>query len=173
MSSYIRINIKARRNLLRILELEMTKQKSKQSIQKIKADVQEGHYSLKKVPAGERNPFRAKRIKKLWKKIKKVKEESTEDKMLLFFELRKELGDERTQGSNKNYKLTARRLYKSFGKSYPWIPINKDWRLRYFRRMSNKDTEGIAQSWISSELNPVEGKNMWQSQSLLIETQQD
>ncbi len=65
MSSYIRINIKARRNLLRILELEMTKQKSKQSIQKIKADVQEGHYSLKRVPAGERNPFRAKRIKKL------------------------------------------------------------------------------------------------------------
>ncbi len=80
--------------------------------------MQKGHYSLKRIPAGERNPFRVKRIKKLWKKIKKVKEESTEDKMLLFFELRKELGDERTQGSNKNYKLTARRLYKSFGKSY-------------------------------------------------------
>ncbi len=39
--------------------------------------------------------------------------------------------------------------------------------------MSNKDAESIAQSWISTELNPVEGKNMWQSQSLLIETQQD
>ena len=85
----------------------MTKQKLEQSIQKIKTDLQEGHYSLKRVPAGERNPFRAKRIKKLWKKIKKAKKESIEDKMLLFFKLGKELGDERTQGGNKNYKLTA------------------------------------------------------------------
>ena len=60
-----------------------------------------------------------KRIKKLWKKIKKAKEELTEKKMLLFFELGKELGDNRTSGSNKNYKVTARRLYKSFEKSYP------------------------------------------------------
>src|SRR6266540_505199 len=151
----------------------MTKQKSNQTIQKIKADLQEGRYSLKRVPAGERNPFKAKRIKKLWKKIKMAKEESIEDKMLLFFELGKELEDERTQGGNKNYKVTARRLYKSFRKSYPWILINKDWKLRYFRRISTKDAEGIAQSWISTELNPVEGENMWQSQSPLIETQQD
>src|SRR6266498_6032871 len=100
MSSYIRNNIKARRNLLRILELKkkMMKQKSEQSIQKIKVNVQEGYYSLKRVPAEERNPFRVKRIKELWKKIKQVKEESTEDKMLLFFELGKELGDKRTLG---------------------------------------------------------------------------
>ncbi len=66
--------------------------------------------------------------------------------MLLFFELGKELGDEYTQGGIKNYKTIARRIYKSFGKTYLWIPINKDWRLRYFRRMSNKDAENIAQN---------------------------
>ncbi len=148
----------------------MIKQKSNQAIQRIKADLQKGWYSLKRVPAGERNPSRTKRIKKLWKKIKEVKEELTEEKMLLFFELEKELGDERTQSDNKNYKVIAWRLYKSFGKSYPWISINKDWRLRYFRRISSKDVKGIAQSWISMGLNPVEGENMWQSQSLLIET---
>ena len=43
----------------------MKKQRSKQTVQKIKVDVQEGHYSLKKVPAGDRNPVRGKRIKKL------------------------------------------------------------------------------------------------------------
>src|SRR6266540_4005267 len=96
----------------------MTKQRSSQTVQKIKVDVQEGHYSLKRVPAGDRNPVRGKRIKKLWKKIKKVNEESTEKKMLLFFELGKELEDEYIQGGNKNYKTTARRLYKSFEKSY-------------------------------------------------------
>ncbi len=111
----------------------MTKQRSSQTVQKIKVDVQEGHYSLKKVPAGDRNPVRGKRIKKLQKKIKKVKEESTEEKMLLFFEQGKELGDKYTLGGNKNYKTTAQRLYKSFEKSYPWILINKDWKLRHFR----------------------------------------
>src|SRR6266498_2010823 len=111
----------------------MTKQKSQQYVQKIKADVQKGHYSLKRIPAGERNPKRGKRIKKLWKKIKAAKEESTEEKMLLFFELGKELEDERTDCGNKNYRLIARRLYKSFEKSYPWIPINKDWKIGHFR----------------------------------------
>ena len=96
----------------------MTKQKSNQVVQKIKADLQEGHYSLKRVPAGERNPFRAKRIKKLERKIKKVKKESTEDRMLLFFEYEKELENERTASGNKNYRLIARRIYKSFEKSY-------------------------------------------------------
>ena len=43
----------------------MTKQRSKQTVQKIKANVQEGHYSLKKVSEGERNLSRGKRIKKL------------------------------------------------------------------------------------------------------------
>jgi len=60
-----------------------------------------------------------KRLKKLWKKIKAAKEESTENKMLLFFELGKELGDEYTQSGNKNDKVIARRIYKSFGKGYP------------------------------------------------------
>src|SRR6266498_1952861 len=125
----------------------MKKKKSKKTEKKIKADGKKGQYSLKKVPEGERNPSRGKRIKKLRKKIKAVKEESTEEKMLLFFELGKELGDEYTLGGIKNYKTTARRIYKSFGKSYLWIPINKDWRLRHFRRMSNKDAKDIAQIW--------------------------
>src|SRR6266498_1952447 len=124
----------------------MTKQRSNQTVQKIKADVQGGHYSLKRISGEDRDPSRTKRIKKLWRKIKKAKEKTTKEKMLLFFELGKELGDEYTQGGIKNYKTIARRIYKSFGKTYPWIPINKDWRLRYFRRMSNKDAEDIAQN---------------------------
>ena len=87
--------------------------------------------------------MRAKRIKKLWKKIERAKEESTEVKILLFFELGKELGDEYTRGGNKNDKVIVQRIYKIFRKSYPWIPINRNWKLRHFRDMSTKDTEGI------------------------------
>ena len=138
----------------------MTKRNLNQKIQKIKADLQEGHYTLKRIPEGEKGPSRVKRIKKLWKKIGKAKEELTEEKMLLFFELGKELEEERTNSGNKNLRLVARRVYKSFEKSYPWILINKDWKIKHFRQISVKDAEDIAQIWISTELNPVEGENM-------------
>ncbi len=52
------------------------------------------------------------------------------------------------------------------------MPIGTDWRMRYFSRISVKDAEEIARNWISTELNPVEGENMWPNQSLSIEAQQ-
>ncbi len=85
----------------------MTKQNANQYIQKIKADLQDGQYSLKKVVEGERNPSREKRIKRLQRKIKKAEKEMTEEKILLFFELGKELGDKRMDVRNKNYRLIA------------------------------------------------------------------
>src|SRR6266498_145583 len=97
-----------------------------------------------RIPARERNLSRVKRIKKLWRKIEKAKKELIEEKMLLFFELGKELEDERMDCENKNYRLIAQKIYKSFEKSYPWIPINKDWKLGHFRRISVENAEDIA-----------------------------
>ena len=151
----------------------MDKRKANQNVPKIIADLSEGRYSLKRVPERERGPSRLGRIKKLLKKLKRAKGELIGDRLILFFELGKELGDEKVKEGEKNDKLCARRVYKSFEKSYPWIPIGKDWKLRYFSRISVKDAEEIARNWISTELNPVEGENMWQSQSPLSETQQD
>ncbi len=65
-------------------------------IQKIKTDIKEEQYSLKRIVKGERNPFRMKKIKKLIQKIIKSKGEVTENRMLLFFKLEKELKDEYT-----------------------------------------------------------------------------
>ncbi len=48
-----------------------------------------------------------------------MKEESIEKKMLHFFELEKELGDDRIENEDKNNRILARRLYKNFEKSYP------------------------------------------------------
>src|SRR6266498_1971367 len=151
---------------------KMSKRKANQYIPKIIADLSEGRYSLKRVPEGERDPSRLCRIKKLFKKLKKAKEELLEDRIILFFELGKELGDDKIYVGEKNDRLCARRVYKSFEKSYPWILIGKDWKMRYFSRINVKDAEEIARNWISTELNPVEGENMWQEQSSLIEAQQ-
>src|SRR6266540_5217155 len=150
----------------------MDKRKANQHIPQIIADLSEGRYSLKRVPEGERGPSRLGRIKKLLKKLKKSKGELLEDRLILFFELGKELGDDQIKEGDKNDRLCARRVYKSFEKSYPWIPVGKDWKLRYFSRISTKDADEIARNWISTELNPVEGENMWNNQSSITEAQQ-
>src|SRR6266542_2590538 len=150
----------------------MTKRKANQYIPKIIADLSEGRYSLKRVPEGKRNPSRLCRIKKLFKKLKRAKGELLGDRMILFFELGKELGDDNIHVGEKNDRLCARRVYKAFEKSYPWISIGKDWKMRYLSQISVKDAEEIARNWISTELNPVEGENMWHDQSSLIEAQQ-
>src|SRR6266542_3974420 len=151
----------------------MSKRKANQHVPKIIADLSEGRYSLKRVPEGERDSSRLCRIKKLFKKLKKAKGELIEDRIILFFELGKELGTDNVAIGEKNDRLCARRVYKSFEKSYPWIPIGKDWKMRYFSRISVKDAEEIARNWILTELNPVEGENMWSNQSPSIEAQQN
>ncbi len=143
----------------------MSRRKANQDVPKIIADLSEGRYSLKRVPEGERNPSRVRRIKRLFKKLRKAKGELISERMLLFFELGKELGEENVNVGEKNDRLCARRVYKSFKTSYPWMPIGKDWKMRYFSRISVKDAEEIARNWISTELNPVEGENMWHDQA--------
>src|SRR6266540_5937569 len=154
------------------MKLKISNRKANQHVPKIIADLLERRYSLKRVPEGERNPSRLCRIKKLFKKLKKAKGEVIEDRIILFFELGKELGTDNIYVGEKNDRLCARRLYKSFEKSYPWIPINTGWKMRYFSRISVKKAEEIARNWISTELNPVEGENMWPNQSSSIEAQQ-
>src|SRR6266498_3706467 len=44
--------------------------------------------------------------------------------------------------------------------------------MRYFSHINVQDAEEIARNWISTELNPVEGENMWHNRSSSIETQQ-
>ena len=97
------------------------------------------------------------------KKVKEAREESSKERMLLLFELRKEMGDNRTNGGNKYDKTLTRKLYKSFAATYPQLPWNKDWKMRYLNYMSTQDVEELSCIWISIELNPVEGENMWQS----------
>ncbi len=53
------------------------------------------------------------------------------------------------------------------------MSYNKKQKIRYFSRISTREAEKIAYSWMSSKLNPVEGKNIWQSQGQSIKMQQN
>ena len=70
-------------------------------IQRIKKDLSERRYILKKIEARRRNPFHKKKIKKLIKKVKEVKEESSKERMLFLFELGKEIEEDKTKGGSK------------------------------------------------------------------------
>ena len=85
----------------------MSKCKANQYLPKIIADLLEGRYSLKRVPEGERDPSRLCRIKKLMKRLKKAKGELTEDRMILFFKLGKELGENQVSIGEKNDRVCA------------------------------------------------------------------
>ena len=89
------------------MKFKMSKRKANQYLLKIIADLLEGRYSLQRVPEGEREPTRLGRIKRLLKKLKKAKGELTEDKMVLFFELGKELGEDKVFIGEKNDKVCA------------------------------------------------------------------
>ncbi len=87
-------------------------QSSKMSINKCKIqqiinDIKEENYQLEWIKKEERDFSKQKKIKKLYKKIQKIIEESSKDKMLLLFELRKNLEDEYIKEGNKRYKVIA------------------------------------------------------------------
>jgi len=78
---------------------------NKQTYTKNKSWLTRKKVQFEKVSEDERNSFRVKRIKKLRKKIEKVKEELIEEKILLFFELGKELRDDYTWSGEKMIKF--------------------------------------------------------------------
>ena len=43
--------------------------------------------------------------------------------------------------------------------------------MRHLNYMNAQDVNEVSRIWISTELNPVEGENMWQDKSSLIEAQ--
>ncbi len=55
------------------------------------------------------------------KKVREAKDELTKKRIMLLFELGKEMGDNRTNKRNKYDKTLARRIYKSFEAMYSWM----------------------------------------------------
>ncbi len=79
----------------------MFQTKMKQHTQQIINHIKEGKYQLKKIKEEKRDSFRQKKVKKLCKKIEELSGKSTKAKMLLLFELEKNLEEEYTKGGNK------------------------------------------------------------------------
>ena len=103
------------------------------------------------------------------KKVKEARKESSQVRMLLLFDLGKEMGKDKIKGGNKYDKSLAWKIYKSFAVTYPQMSWNKNWRLKHLLYMSNVDAEKMSRIWISTELNSVEGENIQQNQNPPLE----
>ncbi len=69
---------------------------------------------------------RKERLRRWIEKIEKSREETQEKKTSLLFGLEKELQGNYTRGGSKKDKTTARRIFESFGKTYPWMPYSEE-----------------------------------------------
>ncbi len=107
-------------------------------------------------------------MRKWTKKIEESNEKTQEKKMSLLFGLEKELRGDYTQGGSKKKKTTARQIFASFGKTYPWMPYNEEWKLQHFYQMNNSQAKEVAKVWISTELNRLEGESLWRNPSSSI-----
>src|SRR6266540_1852700 len=88
--------------------------RSTPQIQQIKNDIKEERYSLKKVEERGKNLFKKKKIKRLLRKVKEVREKSMKERMLLLLEFGKEIGEDNIKNENRYDIITAQKLYKSF-----------------------------------------------------------
>ncbi len=79
----------------------------RKNIQQIINDIQRKDYNLERVNENEIDPSKKKTVKKLLKKIRKEKGESTKNRMLTFFKLGKKLGDDQINEGNKYDKNLA------------------------------------------------------------------
>src|SRR6266540_3986422 len=97
----------------------------KQTTAKIIKDIEQNQYQLKKIEE-ELGPIRKERLSRRFKKLEENKEETQEKKMSLLFDLGKELQGDYTRGGSKKDKTTARRIFASFGQTYPWMSHNEE-----------------------------------------------
>ncbi len=72
-------------------------------------------------------------------------EAKAKEQMLKAFELGKNLRTEEFNERNKWHKRIAWGLYKSFRKTYPWMPFNPQWRISIFNKMTTKEAQEIAE----------------------------
>ena len=136
------------------------KYNTKQIASKIIKDIEQGRYQVKRIEE-ELNPFRKEKLSRRIEKIERNRKETHERKMLLLFDLGKELKGDYTRGGSKKDKTIARRIFESFGQTYLRMLLNEEWKLQHFYQIKKDQAKEITKVWISTELNRLEGESLW------------
>ena len=52
-------------------------------------------------------------------------------------------------------------MYLVFRRREPWIPVNENWRAKYFEEITQVQTEKLNDIWISTELEESLEEDLW------------
>ena len=74
--------------------------------------------------------------------------------------LEKELRRE-ALGEQNRHKRLVKRIYTIFRRREPWIPVNENWRAKYFEKITQVQAEELNNIWILTELKESLGGDLW------------
>src|SRR6266540_3264862 len=64
-------------------------------------------------------------------------------------------------GEQNRHKRLAKRIYTVFRGREPWIPVNENWRAKYFEEMTQVQAEEMNNIWILTELEESLEGDLW------------
>jgi len=73
--------------------------------------------------------------------------------------LGKELRGE-AMGNRNRHKKLAKKVYIVFRGRESWIPVNENWRAKYFKEITQVQAEKLNNIWISTELEESLGGDL-------------
>src|SRR6266540_6421932 len=74
--------------------------------------------------------------------------------------LGKELRGE-AMGNRNRHKKLAKRVYIVFRGKESWIPVNENWRAKYFEEITQVQVEELNNIWVLTELEESLGGDLW------------
>src|SRR6266545_3772889 len=131
----------------------MTGYLRKRNFMKLKRQLEQGNYLLQRM---EIEPIQGLRVEKVNHRARELtaalrRKDLLEDWFPKAYALGKKLRGEAI-GKQNRHKRLAKRVYTVFRGREPWIPVNENWRAKYFKEMTQVQAEELNSIWISTEL---------------------
>src|SRR6266498_3762707 len=140
----------------------MTGHLRKRNFKRLKLQLEKGNYLLQRM---EIEPIQGLRVERVNQRARELtaalrRKDLLEDWFPKAYALGKELRGE-TIGDQNRHKRLAKRIYTVFKGREPWIPVNENWRAKYFEEMTQVQAEELNNIWISIELEESLGGDLW------------
>src|SRR6266545_4021342 len=137
----------------------MTRHLRQRNFKKLKQHLKEGNYFLQRM---EIEPIQGLRMERVNQRARELttalrRKDLLEDWFPKAYALGKELRGEAISEQNRHKRL-AKRIYTVFREREPWIPVNENWRVKYFEKMTQVQAEELNNIWISTELEESLGE---------------
>src|SRR6266511_4141816 len=126
----------------------MTRYLRQQNFVKLKQQLKEGNYFLQRMEIEPIQGLRVERVNQHARKLTAAlrRKDLLEDWFPKPYTLGKELRGEAIGDQNRHKRL-AKRIYMVFRERESWIPVNENWRMKYFEKITQIQAEKLNNIW--------------------------